>query len=177
MRKVKLHIAMSLNGKIALDDGSVDWLEGISNPEKTDYGYDEFYKSIDTTIQGYKTYELFLSKGIDFPYTGKKNYVFTTKVGLENTEHVEFIKKNHVNFVKDLKQGEGGDIWVVGGGYINAMFLNEDLIDEIQLFVMPIVLSEGINLFASLPNETKLKLIESKTYSSGAVELRYQLAK
>ena len=39
MRKIKLYIATSLNGKIAKSDGSVDWLESIPNPDKSDYGY------------------------------------------------------------------------------------------------------------------------------------------
>jgi len=79
VRKIKLYIATSLNGKIASSDGNVDWLESIPNPEKTDYGYKAFYDSIDTTIQGYNTYNQILNWDIDFPYKGKKNYVLTKK--------------------------------------------------------------------------------------------------
>ena len=43
MRKLKLYIATSLDGKIARLNDSVDWLERILNPEKTDYGYKNFY--------------------------------------------------------------------------------------------------------------------------------------
>lgn len=48
MRKIKLYTAISLNGKIAKSDGSVDWLHEIPNPDKTDHGYAEFYKSIES---------------------------------------------------------------------------------------------------------------------------------
>lgn len=48
MRKIKLYTAISLNGKIAKSDGSVDWLHKIPNPDKTDHGYAEFYKSIES---------------------------------------------------------------------------------------------------------------------------------
>jgi len=175
LRKIKLYIATSLNGKIAKPDGSVDWLEAIPNPEKIDHGYADFYQSIDTTIQGNKTYKQILGWGIDFPYSDKKNYVFTRNKGSVDTENVEFVSKDHMDFVRQLKEEEGKDIWVVGGGQLNTMFLNEKLLDEIYVFVMPIILSEGIDLFESLPKETHLKLIESKNYATGAVEIKYKV--
>jgi dihydrofolate reductase len=51
--------------------------------------------------------------------------------------------------------------------------LNENLIDEIIIFIMPIVLAEGIMLFVILLKDIKLDLITSKTYESGVVELNY----
>lgn len=102
IRKAKLYIAISLNGKIAKADGSVDWLESIPNPDKIDHGYNEFYESIDTTIQGNSTYKQIIAWGIDFPYADKKNYVFTRKQGLEKTDYVEFISENHIKFVKQF---------------------------------------------------------------------------
>lgn len=177
MRKLKLYIALSLNGKIATLDGSVDWLESIPNPDKIDYGYHEFYQTIDTTIQGNNTYKQIISWGIDFPYADKKNYVFTNQQELSNTEHVEFISTNHIDFVQQLKRGKGKDIWLIGGGQLNTMFINNKLIDEIQLFIMPIILSDGIELFEAIPTETRLNLIETKPYPTGAVELKYKVMK
>lgn len=176
MRKVKLYIATSLNGKIADTDGSVDWLQSIPNPDQSDYGYKEFYDSIDTTIQGYKTYDQIIGWGIDFPYADKENYVFTRKQELEPAKHVEFISDNHIEFVKHLKGQEGKDIWLVGGGQLNTFFLNNKLIDEILLFVMPIVLSVGIELFEAIPETSALKLVENKSHSSGVVELKYKVS-
>lgn len=175
MRKTILYIAASLNGKIAKADGSVGWLESIPNPDKLDYGYYGFYKSIDTTIQGYKTYTQVLSWGVDFPYSDKKNYVFTRKKGLVDTQDVAFVSENHIEFLKQLKSENGKGIWIVGGGMLNTKLLDANLIDEIQLFVMPIVLDNGIDLFDSLFNETKLSLLKSKSYSNGVVELRYSI--
>ncbi|GAB1453407.1 dihydrofolate reductase family protein [Draconibacterium sp.] len=175
MRKIKLYIATSLNGKIAKPDGSVDWLEYIPNPEKTDYGYAEFFDSIDTTIQGYNTYNQIINWDIEFPYKGKKNFVLTKKQNIENTEFVDFITENHVDFITDLKRKGGGDIWLIGGGQANTLILNAGLLDEIQIFVMPIILSGGIDLFDVFPTETQLKLLETKSYSSGVVEMRYKV--
>ena len=122
---------MSLNGKIADADGGVDWLETIPNPDKLDFGYAEFYKSIDTTIMGNNTYSQICSWGIDFPYPDKKNFVLTRKKMLKNTEYVDFISTNHISFIKELKAGKGADIWLIGGGQVNTMLLNEDLVDAI----------------------------------------------
>lgn len=175
MRKIKLFIAISLNGKIANSDGSVDWLENIPNPEKTDYGYLEFLNSVDTTIQGYNTYNQVMGWGIDFPYKGKKNYVFTRKQNVVNTEFVEFISENHADYIKKIKEENGGDIWLIGGSQINTLVLNASLLDEIIIFVMPIIISGGIELFDAFPKETILKLIGSKSYTSGVVELNYSV--
>ena len=166
---------MSLNGKIAQKDGSVHWLEAIPNPDKLDYGYAKFNEGIDTTIQGYSTYAQVIGWDIPFPYTTTKNYVLTRKQDLANTAHVEFITENHIPFIRQLKEGEGKDIWLIGGGQINTLLLNAGLIDELYVFVMPIVLSEGIELFEWLPQQTNLALTESKTYDTGVVKLRYVL--
>lgn len=174
MRKTIIYIACSLNGKIAKLDGSVEWLESIPNPEKTDYGYTKFYKSIDTTIQGFKTYKQIIDWGIEFPYSDKKNYVFTRQEGLKNTENVDFISDQHVRFIQQLKEQEGKDIWVIGGGQINSLLLKENLIDELQVFIMPIIITDGIDLVGSLTNDIKLELIDSKSYSNGTSELRYR---
>ena len=173
MKKIKLYIASSLNGKIAEPDGSVDWLEKMPNPEASDYGYKKFYESVDTTIQGYNTYKQIIDWGIEFPYKGKKNSVLTRNQNLEKTKHVHFIKQNHAAFVRGLKSQSGKDIWLIGGGQINTLMWNEGLIDELIVHVMPIVLSGGIELFGSIPNQELLKLQHTKSYPSGVVELKY----
>ncbi|MGJ5640631.1 dihydrofolate reductase family protein [Formosa sp. S-31] len=175
MKKVKLYIAMSLNGKIAASDGSVEWLETIPNPDESDYGYASFYDSIDTTLQGNSTYAQILSWEIDFPYRDKRNYVFTRNKSLRNDRNVMYVAEHHLDFIRDLKLKEGKDIWLVGGGQINTLLLNAGLIDEIQLYIMPIIISEGIDLFENIPKETNLKLKSSKHFASGAVELIYVL--
>lgn len=175
MRKIKLYIATSLNGKIAQTDGSIDWLESIPNPNQLDYGYSKFYDSVDTTIQGNTTYKQIISWGIDFPYADKKNFVFTKDQNLKNTKYVNFVSTNHIEFTKELKNQKGKDIWLLGGGKINTLFLNNGLIDEIYVFVMPVILSDGIEIFESLPKETNLKLINTVSYPTGAIELQYKI--
>lgn len=173
MRKIKLYIAISLNGKIAKSDGSVDWLESVPNPEKLDFGYARFYDSIDTTLMGFSTYDQIVKWGIPFPYKDKKNYVITRNTSHQDTKDVAFISENHINFISKLKAETGNDIWLVGGGKVNTMLFNNGLIDEIQVFVMPIILEDGIDLFQSLPKETHLNLVGSNNFSNGVIELKY----
>ena len=77
MRKIVSYIVTSLDGKIARQDGGVYWLDELPNPDNSDYGYKNFYNSIDSTIMGSLIYQKILSFGGDFPYKGKENYVIT----------------------------------------------------------------------------------------------------
>lgn len=174
MRKIKLYIASSLNGKIARADGSVDWLETMPKPEETDYGYAEFLNSVDTTIMGNKTYKQLIGWNIPFPYVGKRNYVLTRNKFPDRSEFVEFIGANHLETIRQIKKQPGGDIWLIGGGQVNTLLFNAKLIDELLLFVMPIVIPDGIELFEGTPDLSQLTLINSRIYSSGVVELHYK---
>ncbi len=166
---------MSLNGKIARKNGSVDWLEAIPNPDQTDFGYEEFYKSIDTIIMGKNTFDQIMSWGIEFPYVGNKNYIFTSKSDIPNTKDVEFVSENHLDLLRKIKQEEGKDIWLIGGGKTNSMLIDANLIDEIIVFVMPIILPGGIDLFSSFTKGKNLQLKSNKSYSSGVIEMRYSI--
>ncbi len=175
MRKLKLYIASSLNGYIADRNGGVEWLETIPNPDKIDYGYSEFYKSIDTTIQGYKTYQQILDWKIPFPYLGKKNYVLTTREELPESNDVTYLSEDQAAFIRSLKEEVGKDIWLIGGGQINSFCLQEKLLDEIEIFIMPIVIDRGIHLFPRLQKDVSLRLVETNSYSTGAVRCKYHV--
>ena len=175
MRKIVLYIATSIDGFIAKSDGSVEWLETIPNPTKTDYGYYEFYDSIDTTLMGNATYQQVLSFDIPFPYSGKTNYVFSRTQHADN-EDVKFISKDIVEFVKELKAQVGNDVWLVGGGNLNAFFLENGLIDKMIVSVMPIVLGSGIPLFGANAKDVEVQFSLKKTtsFESGVVQLVYE---
>ncbi len=168
MPKITIYIATSLDGYIAREDGSIDWL-----PESAESGYDAFYKSIDTVIMGKTTYEQVLTFG-EYPYKDKKSFVFTTtnQTKDENIEFVSDIDK----FVIDGFQGTGKNIWLVGGAQIIASFLKQKVVDEIIVTMIPVLLGKGVPLFQNIENEIRLELIKTKKYSKLA-DLHYKVLK
>lgn len=168
MRKLKLFIACSIDGFIARENGDVEWLF-----TDADYGYDKFYKTIDTTLMGKNTYKKILTFG-EFPYKDKINYVFAHQAQPKR-DNVEFIQKDATYFVKNLKnKPTGSDIWLIGGGQIISLLHNHALIDEYILAIHPIILGEGITLFDFIHQEQALKLKEHQIYESGLVQLTYE---
>ena len=164
MRKVILYIAASADGKIAKINGNIDWLNENLAISKTDYGFKKFYKSIDTTIIGNNTYKKILKFGIEFPYKDKDNFVITSNNNFKSDKNITFIFRNITKAIKDIKQKDGKNIWLVGGGKVNSYLIKNKLIDEIKLFTIPIVLGKGIPLFEELPINCKLELTLSKKY-------------
>ena len=167
MRKIKLFIACSLDGYIAKEDGSVNWL-----PENADSGYDQFYSSIDTVLIGKKTYEQILTFG-KYPYTNKISYVFTRSPNQKKDENVEFTSEIE-EFTKKLVSSSGKDIWLVGGSEIASTFLNLRFVDELILSIIPVVLGKGIPLFKNIKEEIKLELVKTTEYPK-LVELSYNV--
>ena len=172
MRKLSLYIASSLDGYIAKPDGSIKWLEEFPNPEQSDFGYSEFLKDVDTLLFGAKTYRQVLTLG-EWPYADKQTFVFSRNPQRTHDEHATFVSGDIAHFVSDLKQKDGGTIWLVGGGEINSLLLNNNLIDEIILTLVPIVLGDGIPLFAKEKLDKQLHLKDSKTFTNGMIQLTY----
>jgi len=172
-RKIVLYIAMSLDGYIARINGSVDWLSGHGKVLEVDNGYEEFYNNVDTIIMGRVTYEQVVNElsPDNWVYEGKNCYVFTKKE-YETNEKVKFISGSITNFVSDIKNQLGKDIWLVGGGKLIHEFVRENLVDKYVITVIPTILGEGIPLFIKENPEIKLKLIKTQTVD-GMVELTY----
>ncbi|MCD8488122.1 MAG: dihydrofolate reductase family protein [Desertifilum sp.] len=165
MRKVILYMASSLDGYIARTSGEVDWLF-----TDDDYGYSEFFATVDTVLMGRLTYEQVLSFG-DYPYTGTQGFVFSKTPQSNSSNLVEFINRDPAAFIGELKQQPGKSIWLVGGaGLIQSCF---EQIDEFILSIHPIILGEGILLFPPPLSQADLKLQHCQTFDSGLVQLTY----
>lgn len=167
MRKIVLFIACSLDGFIARENGDVDWLF-----TDQDYGYTGFFADVDTVLMGRRTYDQVLTFG-EYPYKGTEGYVFSRKRGAGKDANVTFVSDDPVDFVWKLKQGPGNVIWLVGGGELIHPFVRQNLIDEYQIFVHPVVLGSGIPLFRSPLPETWLRLERTRAFESGLVQLTY----
>jgi dihydrofolate reductase len=174
MRNVRLFIASSLDCYIARKDGGIGWLF-----TDADYGYTRFYDPIDTILIGRKTFDQSLTFD-EYPYKGKKVYVFTRK-SKYNKNYQDDIEYTHINvpgFVRHLTQFKGKDIWLVGGGgQIISILLNAGLVDEIILSIHPIILGRGIPLLRNISSQVALKLEKSMSFESGIAQLYYKVLK
>ncbi|MEO4052975.1 dihydrofolate reductase family protein [Solibacillus sp. CAU 1738] len=154
-RKIILYIGTSIDGFIANEDDTLEWLE--STEIEGDNGYSALLERIDTVVMGKKTYDVIRGFDIDYPYTNFTNYVFSTSVEGKD-EYAEFVNENVKRFITDLKEQPGKDIWLIGGGNLAREFFKENLIDEFQLAIAPIVLGKGISLYTGGDIETKFTL-------------------
>lgn len=170
MRNVALGVGISLDGYLALPDGSVDFL---FSPR--DYSMASFFASVDTGIMGRKTLEAGLKMGGgSLGNWSMPMYVFSRSQPIGERNGVIFINDSPVSFIEQLRKRPGKDIWHMGGGELVRAFLEADLIDKLHLGVVPILLGEGIPLFPSGFPRRDFKLIENKTYSKGLISLIYE---
>ena len=171
MAKVTLYIAASVDGFIASKDGGIDCLSMVESKE-TDYGYADFYRSIDAIAMGSKTYEQVLGFGA-WPYPGKPCYVFTQRRLTSARKDVIFTAAGPDVVVREMESKGLHRIWLVGGARLAAAFLLPRLIDEYIVSIIPILLGEGIPLFLPTDREIKLQLMEVQQFATGLVQLRY----
>lgn len=174
MRKVTFGGANSLDNYFARKDHSVDWLMWSDEAASimTDY-----WKTIDTILIGRKTYEVALknSKGKSNVYQGIKTYIFSRTMKNGADKQVEIISDDAVEFVRNLKNQEGRDICLMGGGDLAKTFFKADLIDEIGFNVHPVLLGQGIPLFYEMNRQIDLELIECKAFKNGCVFVSYRV--
>lgn len=165
---------MSLDGYIATPDGGIEWLNEIPNPNKEDYGYNTLLDSVDTVLMGGRTYHEIIGFGVPWPYKDKQTYVISrNNTNVTPDEKVEFITEVIYQKIAALKEADGKDIWLVGGGELTTILLNRDLIDEMQIAIIPTILGEGLPLFPNKPKTSKWTLVENKSFSTGLVLLTY----
>lgn len=175
-RKIIVYIATSADGFIARKDGSVDWLD---RPRTAgDYGMGAFYKSIDAVLWGRKTWDqaMGMSGGGGGSQSKIKNYVFSHNPPAGKSKAI-FVTEPIKDFATRLREQEGKDIWMMGGGGIIGSFLDAGEIDEFIIHVIPTFIGEGIPLIEPRHRNVQLKLLESHAYEDGVVKLHYKIAK
>jgi dihydrofolate reductase len=167
--KVILYIAVSLDGYISRPDGSVNWLGDVEGDG--DNGYSEFYSKVGTVIMGRKTYEEVLKLTDEFPYAGKACYVLSRK-NQDQHPHGTFTDEKLESLVSRLKEQSDGYVWLIGGGQLVQQFLEKKLIDEMELYIIPKLIGEGIPLFPEGTPPADFELTGTETYGQIAA-LKY----
>ena len=86
------------------------------------------------------------------------------------------LRGNLAKEVSRLKEQPSGDIVVIGSARLVQSLMQANLVDEYQLFLAPVVLGAGKQLFPAGVAAQKLQLVESRSFSTGVILMRYQLA-
>ncbi|KAF0139961.1 MAG: bifunctional deaminase-reductase domain-containing protein [Stygiobacter sp.] len=169
-----VYIATSLDGFIAKKDGGIDWLLETPNPEGSDFGFSEFMKSVDAIVMGRNTFELVLTFG-KWLYT-KPVFVLSNtlqSVPKNVTDRAEILSGNPESIIKELNS-RGYKNFYIDGGITIQKFLDQELIDELIITRIPILLGDGIPLFAGLTKEQNFEHLNTEVYNNSLVKSHYK---
>jgi len=168
--KVILFIATTLDGYIARDNGSVDFLDPF-NESGENYGFNDLLQSVSAIVMGNTTFEEYHSYPQFFEgYKGKDLYIFSRDATKKHPK-VTFTHDNPMKFLSNLQTDK--DIWLLGGSKLIKSFQNEDLIDEYIITIIPVIIGSGIPLFRKPGLDIHLKLEKTESFESGVVNLYY----
>jgi dihydrofolate reductase len=173
MRKVVFGGANSLDNYFARKDDSFDWIMWSDEAAKI---MGEYFKSFDTIVMGRRTYEVTLRLGHgDGSTPGMKTYVFSRTLKSRATKKLEITSEDVVEFIRRIKQEDGKDICIMGGGLLAKPLFEADLIDEIGFNIHPVLLGSGIPLFHEMNRQIDLELKECQVFKNGCVLVTYSV--
>ena len=169
-RRLRYHVAVSLDGFIARPNGEYDW---IVMDRSIDFA--ALYKEFDTVVMGRKTYEVGIAEGGDGSMPGLDVLVFSRTLPPTERRGFRILNDDPREVVSSLKAKPGGDIWLFGGGILFGSLLEAGLVDTVEVAVIPVLLGAGVPLLPPGAT-TKLVLTDQKTLpASGIVALAYSV--
>ena len=171
-------VGVSLDGFLARPNGDLDWLMGEGGGDSAEYGYNEFMADIDAIVMGRKTFEMVLT--FDKWYYGTKRVVVLSSHPLDLAAArakggvVEQLAGSPAEIVSTLA-ASGANRLYVDGGITIQQFLRAGLINRLIISRLPILIGDGIPLFGSVPQDIRLRHIETRTYPGGMVQTEYHI--
>lgn len=182
MRKLKLQVQMSVDGFIAGLNGEMDWMVWNWDEALLKYVTD-LTSPVDTIILGRKLAQGFIphwaaaakENGQDFELkmNDTPKIVFTKTLKNSEWENTILAKGNLADEIAAIKNQDGNDIIVYGGGNFVSALISENLIDEYHLFINPTALGDGMPIFKSLSQKQSLSLKHSQAFDCGIVVICY----
>lgn len=180
--KTQYFTATSLDGFIATEDDSLDWLFPLGDINDT--SYPEFFAEVGALAMGSATYEWMLrhavkvaeATGSSWPYT-QPTWVFTSrKLPAIAGADIRFFQGDVRLAHADMVRAAGTrNIWIVGGGDLAGQFFDAHLLDEAIIQVASVTLGKGKPLFPRRVTSPPWRLLSVRQVGSGFAELRYQL--
>ena len=170
MRRVRYNVAMSLDGYIAGPGGEYDWI--IMDPE-IDFG--ALYAQFDVVLMGRATFEMNASQMSGGGMPGMRVIVCSRTLQAADYPGVTIVD-DAAAVVTGLKNQEGKDIWLMGGGALFHRLLEARLVDTVEIGLIPVLLGGGIPMLPPPCRKVKLELTSNKALSTGIVLLTYNVA-
>jgi dihydrofolate reductase len=166
-------VGTSVDGFIARPNGGLDFLpQGGGEP----HGYNEFIATVDVIVIGRNTFETVLGFG-GWPY-GKMPVVVLSTRPLDFSTlpgaRVEQMSGSPEEIVGQLSARGFRHAYIDGGITIQG-FLRAGLIQRLTVTRVPVLIGEGIPLFAALPRDVKLRHVQTQHYASGFVKTEYEV--
>ena len=172
-RRLCYQVAASLDGFIAAEDGSYDWI-----PMDPDIDFSALSARFDTLVMGRKTYETMQGHegGIDDTGVyGKETIVFSRTLDPAAHPAVKIVRDDIVGAVRQLKARPGKDVWLFGGGQLFRQLLDAGVVDTVEIAVLPIMLGAGIPLMPP-GGRVALQLTRHQLYpKTGTMLLEYDV--
>jgi dihydrofolate reductase len=172
--------AATLDGYIADRDDGIDWLTGFEpnydgEGESVTGSIASVIEGTGALVMGSSTYEFIL--GHDWPYGDRPSWVLTSReLPIADGADVRFHDGPVADIHTEMVDAAGDrDIWVVGGGPVASKLAAAGLLDELWVTIVPIVLGSGKPLFSN-PISQSMRLLGTRTFDNGMLELRYALA-
>jgi dihydrofolate reductase len=170
---VSIFIGTSLDGFIARPNGALDFLPPDGGEP---HGYNEFIASVDALVIGRNTFETVLAFP-EWPY-GKKRVVVLSSKPLDFSKvrggAVEQLSGTPSEIIAKLAATGAHHLYVDGGITIQR-FLRASLVHRLVITRVPVLIGEGIPLFAGLPHDIKLRHVATQAYPSGLVKSEYEV--
>jgi dihydrofolate reductase len=142
----------------------------------------ERLRRTDAMVMGRNTYEMFsrIWPTPDNEYAAAiynmRKYVFSSTLQRAEWNNTEIVRGGVAETVRELKQQDGGDIVLYGHGSVGQALLDAGLLDELHLWIHPIVVGGGAQLFRE-GSKADLRLAATKTTGTGVVILSYEPAR
>ena len=171
--KASVFIATSLDGFIAREDDSLDWLPPDGGEP---HGYIEFMDTVDAVVMGRRTFETVLTFDA-WPFAAKPVIVLTTqpsRFAAPAGAVCEMMGGTPQDIVARL-QHRGMKHLYIDGGVTIRRFLDAGLIQRMIITRIPVLLGSGIPLFGALPRETRLEHVATRAFPSGMVQSEYAI--
>lgn len=182
--KTQYYTAASLDGFIATEDDSLDWLFPLGDIHNS--SYPAFIAEVGALAMGSATYEWMLRNaeqvvaevGSPWPYT-QPAWIFTSrKLPVIEGADIRFVHDDVHPVHAEMRAAAGGkNIWVVGGGDLAGQFYDAGLLDELIIQVGSATLGKGKPLFPRCVLSPNLRLISAQQMGTGMAELRYEVCK